>query len=329
MELSDIDGIEDRSGRRALAFAFLVHLGARADERGRNGFPHQRLVEPGRRSVLSNEGYPIDATEVRCDPDIALLREADEFVVDFLVPDAVQEALDAGAHQELRVRQVEDVGDRGQPLLVRLVACRREHLGRELLLAAVAAVDPDLDEIGLVGCEVLHGLARLRNARDRVRHVVSGRIGGTGPRIGEAETDGANKCGVRDDFGAQFVRQLSHVGAGADGRRDAVVGVALQVIDVVLAGKVRLRQLSRDSVEEPGVAVRIDDRRHHGLAGQIDARRARRHRHLASLADRRDAAVLNDESNVFDRRAAVTDDQPRPFEHRRAGRTRRLAGSRP
>src|SRR6202030_2131902 len=164
MELSDIDGIENLSVRRALAFAFLVHLGARADERGRNGFPHQRLVEPRWRPILSNEGYPIDATEVRCDPDIVLLRKADEFIVDLLVAYAVQEALDAGAHQELRVCQVEDVGDRAQPLLARLIGGRREHLRRELLLAAVAAVDPDLDEIRLVGREVLHGLARLRDA---------------------------------------------------------------------------------------------------------------------------------------------------------------------
>ncbi len=102
-----------------------------------------------------------------------LLRELDEFVVDFLVADAVQEPLDAGAHQELGVVEVEDVGDRRQALLAGLVGGRREHLRRELLLAAVAAVDPDLDEIGLVRREVLDGPARLGDAGDRIGHVVS------------------------------------------------------------------------------------------------------------------------------------------------------------
>src|SRR5713101_6267470 len=73
MELSDIDGVENRPRWRALAFARLVHLGARADQRGRNGFPHQGLVEPGRRTVLANERYAVDAAEVRRDPDVALL----------------------------------------------------------------------------------------------------------------------------------------------------------------------------------------------------------------------------------------------------------------
>src|SRR5712664_672285 len=171
VELSDIDGVENRPRWRALAFARLIHLGTRADQRRRDGFPHQRLVEPGRRAVFATERHPVYAAEIRRNPDIALLGEPDEFIIDLLVADAVQESLAAGAHQELGVGEVEHVGDRRQALLARLVGRRGEHLRRELLLAAVTAVDPDLDEIRLVGCEILHGLARLRDASDRVRNV--------------------------------------------------------------------------------------------------------------------------------------------------------------
>jgi len=58
------------------------------------------------------------------------------------------------------------------------------------------------------------------------------------------------------------------------------------------------------------MAVRIDDRRHHGLAGEIDARRAGGRRNLASSSNRRDAAVLDDESRILDRGAAVAGDEP-------------------
>ena len=74
------------------------------------------------------------------------------------------------------------------------------------------------------------------------------------------------------------------------------------------------------------MAVRIDDRRHHGLAGQIDAGRARRDRHLALPADLGEAVALDDERGVFDRRAAVPGDQPRTLKYghaRRLGCTRR------
>src|SRR5882762_3508724 len=172
MELPDIDGVENRPCWHALAFARLVDLGARADQRGRNGFPHQRLVEPGRRAVFANERHAVYAAEVWSNADVALLGEPDEFIIDLLVADAVQEAFDAGAHEELGVNEVEHVGDRPQALLARLIGRCGEHLRRKLLLAAVTAVDPDLDEIGLVGREILHGLARLRDAGDRIGNVV-------------------------------------------------------------------------------------------------------------------------------------------------------------
>ncbi len=300
-----------------------------ADQRGCNGFPHQRLVKPSGRAVLTNERGPIDAAEVRRDPDVVLLRKPDEFVVHLLIANAMQEAFDAGPHEEFRIGEIEHVGDCGEPLLVRFVGRCREHLRRQLLLPAIAAVHPNLDEVRLVACEVLHGLARLRYARDRVRHIVSGRISGPRTRIGKPEPDGADQCRVRNDLGAQLVGQFAYVCAGADRGRDAVIGVALQVIDVVLPGKVRLRQLSGDCIEETGMAVRINYRRHHGLAGQIDMCGAGRGRHLPFSTDRCDAAVLDDQSRVFDRGAAVARDEPFPLKNNSAVWARCLTHGRP
>ena len=77
------------------------------------------------------------------------------------------------------------------------------------------------------------------------------------------------------------------------------------------------------------MAVRIDDRRHHGLAGEIDARRAGGRRHLAPSSDRRDAGVLDDECRILDGSAAVACDEASALEQGRAGRPGRLAYSGP
>src|SRR5215467_2901334 len=117
MELPDIDGVENRPRCGTLAFARLVHLGARADQRRRNGFPHQRLVEPGWRAVFANERHAVYAAEIRRNPDVMLLGKPDEFIIDLLVTDAVQESFDAGTHEELRISEVEHMSDRPQALL--------------------------------------------------------------------------------------------------------------------------------------------------------------------------------------------------------------------
>ena len=65
------------------------------------------------------------------------------------------------------------------------------------------------------------------------------------------------------------------------------------------------------------MAVRVDERRHHGLAGEIDAARAGRHAHGAASADLGDAVAFDHEGCVLDRRAAVAGDQARAFEHGR------------
>jgi hypothetical protein len=94
------------------------------------------LVKPCRRIILVNEPAPIDAAEV-------------------------------SAHQKFRIGKIEDLGNRGKPLLLCLIRCCREHLPRQLLLPAVAAIDPNLNEVGLWGarsCTALRTSATLVTA---------------------------------------------------------------------------------------------------------------------------------------------------------------------
>ena len=122
----------------------------------------------------------------------------------------------------------------------------------------------------------------------------------------------------------ELVGQVSYVSACTNGRGDPVVGVPLQVIDVVLSGEVRLRESSGDGIEESQMAVGVDNRRHDGLASQIDARRACRELHVTVLPDARELAVLDDECGIVDG-ATVADNQPRAVEQRDAVCRTRLA----
>ena len=62
------------------------------------------------------------------------------------------------------------------------------------------------------------------------------------------------------------------------------------------------------------MVVRVDERRHHGLAGQVDARRARGHAHVGRAADRRETVPCDDKGGVLDGSASVADDDARAFE---------------
>jgi hypothetical protein len=123
----------------------------------------------------------------------------------------------------------------------------------------------------------------------------------------------------------QLVSEVAHIGAGADRRGDPMVGVTLQVVDIVLSGEVRLRHGAVCHVEKPEMAVRIDDRGHDGLPRQVDACCARRHIDLAVTANRCEPIVLHDKRGVLNRRAAIAGDEPRTFEHRNSRRRGSLA----
>ena len=62
------------------------------------------------------------------------------------------------------------------------------------------------------------------------------------------------------------------------------------------------------------MTVHVDQTRDNGLAGEINARRARRRLDLALSADGRESTVLDNEGRTLDRRASIARDQPRAFE---------------
>ena len=70
--------------------------------------------------------------------------------------------------------------------------------------------------------------------------------------------------------------------------------------------------------------MRGDQRRHHRLAGQIDAPSRRRRLDLSLLPDLRDPAAFDENRGPFDDRRRVAGNQPRAFVQRlrfRHGRT--------
>ena len=74
---------------------------------------------------------------------------------------------------------------------------------------------------------------------------------------------------------------------------------------------------------DPGLSLRrqvdvcVNERRHDGLAAQVDAGRAIRDLYVRPRTDLSEASVLDDEHRVLDGRAAVSDDQAGPLEDRR------------
>ena len=205
------------------------------------------------------------------------------------------------------------MGDGTQPQFLGFVGGGGEHFGREFCRPAATIIDPYFDEIRFADGEFAHVFAGVLSAPYRIGHVVARTIGGTGARISEPEADGENACRVGNSFPAQPECEIAHVGAGREHGDDTVIGIALQVIDVIGACEIRFRHGAGDGIEEAWMAVRIDDARHHSLAGEVDARGAGRHRHLAAAADLRDPRTLDDEDGIFDWRAAVAGDEPRAF----------------
>ena len=90
------------------------------------------------------------------------------------------------------------------------------------------------------------------------------------------------------------------------------------MVDQVLARVERLGHRALHDVLESDVAMEIDQRRHNGLAGQVDVCGSRGNAQLASAADLRKDVSGDDEGGVLDGRAAVSGDQPRAFKDSRA-----------
>ncbi len=177
----------------------------------------------------------------------------------------------------------------------------------QLLVLAVPCVDPDLDDVDLVRRELLHRLAAFRLGRNPVGH-------GGAPRFGHRDpapcTEKPRGTGNRL---AAHIEEFVVVRAKTQRGAHAVVGAQSQVPYERVA-----RRAEMD--------VRVDQHRHHGLAGEIHARGARRHAHVGRLADLGDSCALHDQCRVLDH-ASVADDQPRAFERGDGLRGRRYRAS--
>ena len=224
-----------------------------------------------------------------------------ELVVQVLVANAMRERVEAGAQRALRILERVDVRDRAQSLLVRLVDDGGVELRRQLLHRSHAVVNPELDDVDLLGGLFVDRRARLGDGRHPVRRHRASRLGTRDAATCGKETRRAGNLSCRC-LCADLERHVGRVLPETLRRADTVVRTPRQIVDQHLARLAEMR-------------VRVDDRRHHGLAGEVDSRRARGNAHVAGAADLREAVPAHDERGVLDR-ASVADDDARVFEYR-------------
>src|SRR5215468_7223018 len=82
------------------------------------------------------------------------------------------------------------------------------------------------------------------------------------------------------------------------------------MVEEILRIEVLLRHAAVFLIQEAKVAVDINHRRHHRLAGQIDMHSAAGSLKLAFPADTCEMAVLHDERRIFYWRLTVAQDEP-------------------
>ena len=86
------------------------------------------------------------------------------------------------------------------------------------------------------------------------------------------------------------------------------------MVDEILSAEVCRRIRHTHDIQIAQMHVEIDDRRHYGLAAEIDSLSAGWWREIADDTDLCEFAVFDDEYGILDRRALVSDDEPRAFE---------------
>ena len=207
----------------------------------------------------------------------------------------MREDVEVGAHQPLGIFHVEDVRGDANAGLVRLVDDGGILFRGDLLDLAVPVVDPDLDDLNVERGIVPDSLAALLLGLDLERRTHRLFAGDAASGAEEARGAGDHLVAHRHKF--EIVRAHAHGGA------DAAVAALLQVADQLLAVRAQMH-------------VRVDDRRHHGLAGEVHARGAGGHRDALPGLD--DLVAVDDERAVLDD-AAVAEDKSCAFERRDVG----------
>ncbi len=255
-----------------------------------------------------------------------LLHERQELAIDVPVADPVTETVDARLQELLAVFEIEDVRDDAHRVLVRFVDDRLIHVDLQLRHRVQPVVHPDLDHLDVPGLQFTHqrpalgfGLRAVRNPKPIVGHRSRHR------RCRNPPAHREKPRGVWNDVVSQLV---GHVGvhvppveAHAQRGRNAVVRVALQVIDHALA---RVTLFGGDVgflIRPTEMVMGIDERGDDRLAGQIDTRGTGGQWNLALPADSGECGSFDEKRGAVYRSAAITRDEPRSFEQngRRGG----------
>ena len=178
----------------------------------------------------------------------------------------------------------------------------------------VTRVYPDLQDPDAARGLGPHHLARLGRAGHPVQPPPPGVVREPGVRstAGDPETGRHQVAGPADLAHPLRLPNLEgdllEVAAGGDDRADAVVGVAVQMVDEVLAGEVAGAPARVPLPAE--MRVGVDERRHHRAPGQVDDCRLRRRRHLGGAADPHDQIVADQERGLLDDAAVPTITRP-------------------
>src|SRR5439155_2554416 len=231
-----------------------------------------------------------------------LLDQRYDLIIDVFVAYRVSKSIETGAQKILCVHKSNDVSGDAKVVLMRFVDNGAVEFRAQFLVLAVAVIDPDLDEVGFLYCQLLYGLPGFRFSCHPVRHVRSSRL-----RARDATARGAEQSSIWDDLLPHLIRLITGILPETDDCSDCVIRLSLQRVDEFFP----LLRLMR---------VRIHDCGHDRFVGQINSCCTGGNIHLAFPADLQETAVLNDERGIFNWSAAISDDQPRPFKYRDCGR---------
>jgi len=207
----------------------------------------------------------------------------------------MREDVEVGAHQPLCIFHVEDVGGDANAGLVRLVDDGGILFRGDLLDLAFPVVHPDFDDLNVERGIIPDSLAVFFLGLDLERRTHRLFAGDAASGTEESRGSGDHFVAHRHKF--EIVRPHAHGGA------DAPVAPLLQVADQLFAVRAQMH-------------VRIDDRRHDGLSGDVHPRGSRGNRY--ALPDLDDLVAVDDERAVLDD-AAVPQDKSCAFKRRDVG----------
>ena len=284
----------------------------------------------------SNTGRPIglsarDHTQRRHDEHVPRVHERQILVVHVLVVGHVDEPPDARLDEPFVVLECRGMRDDPDVLRQRLVEDRGVDVWVQLDLGTpplVPGIDPDLENADPTGRLRAHDIAGFDGAGDRVQSPPAGIVGKPGvrstARCPHAWRDQvASTADLAESLGLPHVEGYRlTVAPGRDDGADSVVGMPIEMVDQVVAGKA-VRTPPRVALP-PEMRVGVHQGRHHGLPGQVDDRGTGRPFDLARRADLENQIVAHDECRLVDDAAVADNDAPTDEHLHGVGIKRRL-----